>query len=309
MKKNTQAQATAIALFLVTSLSLPMTVFAGANNQLPSAHAPASDNGTVATRNKIQSEKEQQIVKEAADALADIHQALDTLNNGDNKKAFYALQTASEKLDVVLAKHPYLKLIPTDVIVDTIDFPGDANAIEKAINKADDLLDDGKVQAARQLLGGLASEVRIATLNMPLGSFPPAIKNAMMMANKGENKAAADLLQDALDMLIETTDILPLPFVRAEALVNQASELEHRQDMSQEKSRDEILKLTDAAKEQLKIAELLGYGDAGDFKSVYTEIDDIKEDLHTQKSRVVWESIKRKLAGLKTKVYPQNNRQ
>ncbi|TRW95119.1 YfdX family protein [Candidatus Methylobacter oryzae] len=305
MKRNIHKRATRTALVLLASLALPMAVFADAGKQASTVRAlPDIDNSTETTRSKIQSEKEQQIVTEAAEALSNIHQALDALNKNDGKKAFYALQTASEKLDTVLAKHPYLKLIPTDVVVNTIDFTGDAKTIEKAVSEAEDLLGDGKVQAARQMLGGLASEISISTLNMPLGSFPAAVKKAMAMANNGENKAALDFLNDALNMLVETTDILPLPFIRAEALVNRASDLEHKKDVAKEKNREEILKLADAAKEQLKIAELLGYGDKNDFKPVYTEIDDIKEDVHTEKSTAAWENIKRKLAGLKNKISP-----
>ena len=72
--------------------------------------------------------------------------------------------------------------------------------------------------------------------------------------------------------------------------------------MSKEKNREEVLKFTDAAKDQLKVAEVLGYGDKDDFKALYTEIDDIKEVLHSAKSAAVWEKIKHKLAELKDKV-------
>lgn len=303
MKKYPHKIAMYTALVLIPSLSLPTAVFADAGKQSPSTLSMSNaDKSAAVTKHKILTEKEPQIVKEAADAVSDIHQALEDLDKNDMKKAFFALQTASEKLDVVLAKQPALALIPVDIEVDIDDFQGDAKTVEKAISEADDLLNDGKLQAARQILAELASEVRIATVFMPLGSFPTAIKNAMPLINKGEAKEAAKLLNNALNMLVETTDVIPLPFLRAEALLDEASDLEHKKDMSKEKGREEVLKLTDAAKDQLKVAELLGYGDKDDFKALYTEMDDIKETLHSEKSAATWEKIKRKLTELKEKV-------
>ncbi len=305
MKKHIHKIATCTALVLISSLSSPMVVFADAEKQSPpTLPMPNADKNTSVTKHKILTEKEQQVVKEAAEAVSEIHQALEALEKNDLKRAFFALQTASGKLDVILAKQPALALIPTDIEVDVSDFQGDAKTVEKAIKEADDLLDDGKLQAARQILAELASEIRITTISMPLGSFPTAIKDAVVLINKGQAKEAANLLNKALNMLVETTEVIPLPFLRAEALLDEASELEHKKDMSKEKSREEVLKLTDAAKDKLKVAELLGYGDKDDFKMLYTEIDVIKETLHSAKSAATWDKIKHKLAELKNKAIP-----
>lgn len=303
MKKHIHKIATYIALVLISSLSSPMDVFADAKKQSSSTLLMSStDKSTSVTKHKILTEKEQQIVKEAAEAVSGIHQALEALEKNDLKRAFFTLQTASGKLDVILAKQPALALIPTDIEVDVSDFQGDAKTVEKAIKEADALLDDGKLQAARQILAELASEIRITTISMPLGSFPTAIKDAVALIDKGKTKEAADLLNKALNMLVETSEVTPLPFLHAEDLLDEASALEHKKDMSKEKNREEVLKLTDAAKDQLKVAELLGYGDKDDFKMLYTEIDAIKETLHSEKSATTWEKIKHNLAELKNKV-------
>jgi len=303
MKKHLHKIVMYIALVLIQSLSLPTAVFADAGKQSPSTPSMSNaDKSAAVTKQKILTEKEPQIVKEVADAVSSIHQALESLDKNDMKKAFFTLQTASEKLDVALAEHTALTLAPVDIEVDASDFQGDAKTIEQAISEADDLLDDGKLQAARQILSELASEIRITTISMPLGSFPTAIKNALALINKGETKEAAKLLNNALSMLIETTEVIPLPLLRAEALLDEASDLEHKKDMSKEKGREEVLKLTDAAKDQLKVAELLGYGDKDDFKVLYTEIDEINETLHSEKSAETWEKIKHKLSELKNKV-------
>lgn len=303
MKKQLHKITSYIMLVLIASLFLSMTVRADAEQQSPATPVMhRTDRNILITKHKILAEKEQQVVKEAVEAVAEIHQALDALEKNDHKKAFYSLQTASGKLDVILAKQPTLALIPTEVDVDVADFQGDAKTVKNAINEADDLLDDGKLQAARQILAELASEIRITTVSMPLGSFPTAIKEAVALIDKGNTYEAEALLNKTLNMLVETTEIIPLPFLRAEDLLDAAAELEHNNDMSKEKNRDEVLKLTDAAKDKLKIAELLSYGDKDDFKMLYTEIDAIKDTLHSEKSAATWKAIKHTIAGLRDKV-------
>jgi len=213
------------------------------------------------------------------------------------------LQDVSKKLAVILAKSPDLALVTADIDIDIFDFEGDAKTLKKELKQADDLLDSGKLQDARQILAELASEMRITTINIPLGTFPSAIKNAETLIDAEKTNEAKQALSDVLNTLVEVTEIIPLPILRAEALLTEASELEHKEDMSKEKSRAEVLKFTDVAKEKLKIAELLGYGGKDDYQVLYTAIDDIKDTMHSEKSAAAWANIKQKLTDLKIKLY------
>ncbi|MDD5412515.1 MAG: YfdX family protein [Methylobacter sp.] len=302
MKKYFHKIATYTALVLISSLSLPVDVFADAEKKQTPSIFSTIDKSTAATKRKILAEKEQQIVDEANEAVLGTQQALKALEKNDSKKAISILRTVSGKLDIILAKNPALALIPADIEFDVSDFQGDAKTVEKAIGEADDLLGEGKLQDARQILAQLASEIRVSTINIPLGSFPTAIKDAVALIDTGKSNEAADVLNKVLNMLVETTEVFPLPILRAETLLDEASELENKKDLSKEKSREEILKLADAAKDELKLAELLGYGNKDDYKVLYTEIDVVKETLHSEKSSATWEKIKRTLSELKNKV-------
>lgn len=185
---------------------------------------------------------------------------------------------------------------------DIFDFEGDANTVKKEIKQADNLLDDGKLQSARQILVELASEMRITTVSIPLGTFPLTIKNAIALIDAEKTNEAALSLDEVLNTLVERTEIIPLPLLRAEALLTIASELEHKEDLSKEKSRAEVLKFADAAKEKLKMAELLGYGSKDDYQLLYTAIDDIKETIHSEKSASTWAKVKQTLTDLKNKI-------
>jgi hypothetical protein len=144
--------------------------------------------------------------------------------------------------------------------------------------------------------------MRITTVSIPLGTFPVAIKNAVALIDAGKANEAALVLDEELNTLVERTEIIPLPLLRAEALLTVASELEHKEDLSKEKSRAEVLKFADAAKEKLKLAELLGYGGKDDYQLLYTAIDEIKETIHSEKSAATWSKIKQTLVDLKNKI-------
>jgi len=294
------------ALILVSSLPFSVDVFADTDKKETSRVTSLStaDKSPSAIKHKLLAEKSQQVVNEARDSISGTQQALIDLEKNNTKAALLILQDVSKKLAVILAKYPDLALVPADMAADIFDFEGDVNTVKEEIKQADDFLDHGKLQSARQILAGLASELRITTVSIPLGTFPLAIKNAVALIDSGKPTEAAAVLNEVLNTLVENTEIISLPILRAEALLTVASELEHKEDLSKEKSRAEVLKFADAAKEKLKMAELLGYGGKDDYKLLYTAIDEIKETIHSEKSAATWSKIKQSLTDLKNKIMP-----
>jgi len=274
-----------------------------ATNAAPSKpSSTAKSQESLATKDKILEERLLKVEHEALEAVTGTQNALMALQKKDPKKALALLLDVSGKLDILLAKYPGLSLLPANVEADVYDFDGDSKQVKKLIDAADDLLEDHKVQDARHILDELISEMRISTTSIPLGTFPVAIKEAVNLIDKGKTDAAESALYDILNMLVKTTEILPLPVLRAEVLLTAASELEHKSDLTQAASRTEILKLTDAAKDKLKLAELLGYGAKDDYKVLYDAIDEIKNVMFSEKSAVAWDKIKASLTALKNKI-------
>ena len=303
MKRNFHKMATYTAFILISSLPFSVDVLADAKKkQSPVTSLSIADKNSSAIKRKVLAEKSQQVVNEARDSISGTQQALIALEKNDTKAALSILQEVSKKLAVILAKDPALTLVTADMEADIFDFEGDANTVKKELKQADDLLDDGKLQSARQILVELASEMRITTVSIPLGTFPLAIKNAEALIDAGKTNEAALVLDEVLNTLVERTEIIPLPLLRAEALLTIASELEHKEDLSKEKSRAEVLKFADAAKEKLKMAELLGYGGKDDYQLLYTAIDEIKETIHSEKSAATWTKVKQTLTDLKNKI-------
>lgn len=303
MKRHTlKKTAAAVAIALTATIGFALTVPAATDTTPSTSLSTADSKETLATKRKLLEERQQKVEHEALEAVTGTQNALIALQKKDTKKAMTLLQDVSGKLDILLAKYPGLNLIPANIEMDVIDFNGDSKQVEKLTNAADDLLEEHKVQEARHILDELISEMRITTTSIPLGTFPVAIKEAVSLINKGKTDEAEDALYDVLNMLVETTEIMPLPVLRAEALLTAASELEHKSDLTQAASRTEILKLTDAAKDKLKLAEMLGYGAKDDYKVLYDAIDEIKNVMFSEKSAAAWDKIKASLAALKNKI-------
>ncbi|WP_305909030.1 YfdX family protein [Methylomarinum sp. Ch1-1] len=291
----------ALLLAFATAFGMAQEVVAAADRS-SSSSASKSDQQSEATKQTLLKEKQRKVEHEAQEVIQETRNALLAFQKQDSAKAMALLQEVSGKLDILLARHPDLKLIPANVEADVYDLDSDPEQVAKMVDTADDLLDDDKVQDARYILSALVSEIRISTTSIPLGIFPDAIKEAAALGDQGKTDEAAEALSATLSMLVKTTDIIPLPVLRAEALLSEAAQLEHQNDLSQEQSRSEVLKVTDAAKQQLKLAQALGYGDKEDYETLYDSIDGIKDVIHSEKSAETWNRIKQSLKDFKNKM-------
>ncbi len=295
--------ATVVAIALAASMGSALSVSAATATATPAVSASmAETNESLATKRKLLEERQQKVEREAFEAITGTQNALMALQAKDTKKAVALLQDVSGKLDILLAKHPGLALIPANIEAEIFDFDSNSKHINKMVYKAVYLLKHHKVQEARYILSDLVSEVRITTTNIPLGTFPVAIKDAISLIEKGKTDEAEIALFNVHNLLVKTVEIIPLPVLQAENLLTEASELEHKSDLTQKASRTKILKLTDAAKDKLKRAEILGYGAKDDYKRLYDVIDDIKQVIHSEKSTATWDKIKASLSALKNKI-------
>ncbi|MGS7457451.1 YfdX family protein, partial [Mycobacterium tuberculosis] len=77
-------------------------------------------------------EKRRKITDEAQAALNETHNALRALDAGKKNDALSALERASGKLEIILARDPDLSLAPTTVSTVTNDIYGSVDAIKNA---------------------------------------------------------------------------------------------------------------------------------------------------------------------------------
>ena len=300
--KTSNKTSTAIVIFLASSFGSISTVSAAYSPTASAFLFAPEAKQSLATKRDILEEKHQQIEFEALAAVTGAQNALMALKKNDSKRAFVLLTDATKQLNLLLAKYPQSNLIPAIIDADILDFDSNTKQVEQLINAANDLLKDDRVQDARQLLDQLVSEVHVTTISVPLGSFSMGVKDAAYFASTGNVDKAEDVLYEVLNRLVKTREILPLPVLKAEGLLKEASKLEHTNIGAQEASRTEITKLFDAAKEKIKYAQMLGYGGKNDYLGLYDAIDDMKKVIFTKNSADAWNKITTTISGLKDKL-------
>lgn len=228
-------------------------------------------------------EKRKEIMTEAVTALQETRNALKALDDNKTRDALAALEKATGKLEIIPAREPELALAPTGVTAVTHDILGSLEAVKTATAEAGDLLEDGRVQEARHLLRGLASETVISTTNLPLATYPAAIKKAVRLIDEDKTKEAKVVLQTALNTLVVTNTVIPLPVVTAESLLEEAEKLAENKERTEEES-IRLNALLNAAQTEIEFAQALGYGTKKDFNVLYEELDLIREKTGSGKS-------------------------
>ena len=229
-------------------------------------------------------EQRKKILSEATAAIAESRRALKALDEGKTEEAIKALELATGKMELIVARDPELALANVDVNVQIIDVFADVETLEATVKQATKYLKDGEVQLARPLVAGLASEIVIESVNIPLATYPDAIKAVVPLIDNGEIKKARIALQAALNTLVVVKEeVIPLPVVRAKAMLKEAEKLAENQERKEEDN-TKLAILLDDAESQLKIAEILAYGDKKAFKPMFEQLDTIREKTKDGKS-------------------------
>ena len=255
---------------------------------------------TIAVNNAKQDAKDHKakLVQEAIDSLKYAHDALVALDKKDTKSAKANLEKALGKLDVVLASEHAPKLLPVDNVITVQEFVGTSKDAKAAVTLAGVLLADGKVQAAREILLPLKSEIDVTVVNLPLATYPDALKLAAKYINDGEVEKAKAVLATALSTFVEVTTVAPIPLLKAADLIAAAVAIAS-EDTKQAKV------YLSAAQEQLKLAEALGYVSKSDvtYKALDEAIDDIKDHITSKEIKAKFDALKAKLKDFTSKIF------
>jgi len=301
MKRAMSEKLYVVLLCFALAAAIPVLAAAEAPEGDASGQAPAAESVMPEVEEAAADEaleKRKKIVAEAATAIAETEKALAALEEEKPEEALKALELATGKLELILARDPELALAPVDVAVVTYDLAAEAETIEETIDKAEEHLEDGEVQEARVLVGNLASEIVVQSTNIPLATYPDAIKAVTPLIDKGEIDEAKAGLQSALNTLVVATEaVIPLPMLRAEQLLQEAEALAENEARTDEEN-ERLAELLDAARSELKIGELLGYGSEESFEAIYEQLDKIEEKTASGKAGEGWfDKIKRQIAG------------
>lgn len=232
-------------------------------------------------------DKRKTLMADATSAIQETQAALKQLDNGKTKEALAALERATGKLDIILARDPSLELAPAGVRVVTYDLQGGIDAVNKIRGQVQSAINAGQLQQARHLLNNLASETVISVANIPLATYPDAIKSAVKLIDQKKKDEAKRVLQTALNTQVVTDTIIPLPVVKAQEALKTAESLAEKKDRSKEDN-DRLKASMDQARGQLEFAQALGYGTKKDFDKMYGELTEIQNKTADNKSGTGW---------------------
>ena len=256
-------------------------------------------------RNEQKQQAQDTLNPDAMAAIDDTRKAIDAIASGDKDKAMSAIEDATGKINILLARNPATALLPVDVNVGVIDVaPLDDKEVKRLIAAAEAAVALHDFPAGRLLLFNLTSELRVRTFNLPLASYPDALKQAARLLDEGKNSDASGILQTALNTLAIVDHVTPVPLILAQAAVGTAQKL-------RESDKATAQALLTAASNQLKRCEELGYisSDSPDYKSLNKEISDLQKQLKgTANTTAPFERLKADIAGLLKKLSGKEHR-
>ena len=239
-------------------------------------------------------EQTEKVSKEAVEIVNLVSEVAKTLSSKDKEKSISTIEKALGKLEVLIAKDPKLSYIPVDVKEQIIDFPGTIDDIKLAKELVADFIDDGEVQKARDIMLQLASELDIYITMLPTLIYPEALKAIIPYVEKEEFEKAEALLANVIQQLVVEKIVIPLPIVRANETIKRA----HNLTQDEKTDKEELKKLLAYAKEQLELAQELGYGKIKeDYKGLFEEIEKLEKTLEgDEDTKDIFKTLKEKLS-------------
>jgi hypothetical protein len=278
---------------LIVAISL-----AGADAATSSGGAPAATNRNAANsavdrqKKASQDDAQKTLINDAVVAISETQKASDALSKGDSTAALAALERATGKLDLLLARNPSTALLPVRVETIAVESaPADIATIKQISDRAQRAVAAKDYPLARVLLGGLQDEIRVRTYNLPLATYPQAIKDAARLIDQKKIPDASNVLTTALSTLVLVDHVFPEPTIKAQAAVQVAESLKT-------KDKAESLRLVDSAKQELARAEALGYAgkDDPEFSALQASVENVDKQLRTDHGLVSFDDLKSKLA-------------
>lgn len=241
---------------------------------------------------------DEKVINEATVAIDETQKALQSLEDNKKDDSLSHMEKALGKLDVLLTKDPNASLIPLYATSNITSLVADKDTIAKNRASAEQLMAQGDLQGAREMLDTLVSEIRISTLNIPLQTYPDAIRNAVKLVNENKNEEAKTALRAALNTLVIKDRVIPIPLLNAQLLVNKAAD-------TVGKDTKQTLEMIEDAKTRIEVAELLGYGKATPemFTQLYADVTKLEERINNnEKQSEIFDPLKKNLQDLKQKI-------
>lgn len=261
----------------------------------------------VQTQQKETKEEEgKKIIQEALNAYDETLNAVDHLDKKEKDKALEALERAVGKLDILVGRFPEIAYLPIHVDVQTLNVVADLGTIKRQRDEIESLVKNGYLQAARQMLDYLVSEIRITSVNLPMSTYPTAIRGAAKLIEENKLEEAKKSLATTLSTIVTFENSIPIPVLNSQSLIKEAAKITAETTpakLSKDK-KDEALALLKRAHQELEVAEELGYGKRDwEFAEVHKDIKEIESKVtKNEESASFFDQLKTRIEGFKNRI-------
>jgi hypothetical protein len=212
--------------------------------------------------------------QDAIAAIQETKNAIQAIASNERQKALSAIERATGKINVLLARNPDTALIPVDQSVAVFDTaPEDLDSIEDIADAAEAAVVISDFPAARALLYGLMSEIRVRIYNLPLASYPTALTEAARLLEGGNLEDALTILVTALNTLVVVDQVTPMPLLFAREAIREAESL-------RDKDKESARRIVVRAQGELDRAMALGYaGKDPEYQKLRDEVSQLEKLL------------------------------
>ena len=225
-------------------------------------------------RRSAQEQASQALDQDALAAINETQNAIMAISQNKKNDALAAIEAATGKINILLARNAKAALIPVASEVEVIDAaPPDEKAVQALDNRVSEAVKNKNYPTARLLLYSLESEIRTRTYNLPLATYPLALQEAARLLDQGKNDDAGKVLGSALNTLVAFDKVTPIPLVLARAAIAVAEE-------QRQKDKNAAQRLLATAKDQLHRCQELGYAaNASEYSALNTSIAQLDTEL------------------------------
>ena len=247
-------------------------------------------------RHEAEREAARTLDKEAIAAMQETIGAVRALSESKTDAALGAIERAAGKIDIVLARNPKAALVPIDVevlIIDNVPRDWGEGQIVNVADLASLAIDELDFPGARAMLRRLMSEIRIRTCQLPLATYPAALKEAARLLADKKTEDAHAVLLTALGALVVTDRIISIQLLLAREHINQAQ-------AAAATDKSNAQQLLEKAKKELGRSRSLGYaGYDPEYLTLRDEISKLAKQLDSgQETGSTFRTLKEKLAAL-----------
>lgn len=238
------------------------------------------------------------ILEEAVAVIDETQNAIDYLAEEKPEKAKRAIEKALGKLEATLVIEPNAASLPVVADAEIKSLITDKATLETLKQSIVAAVERGDLQRARELMVDLQSEIRLETINIPLETHGIALRAVVKLIDEEEYVEAREVLRVAMNTLVAVERRIPIPLLNAELLVDESA-------LVVESDPQTALGMLSEAREQVEIAELLGYGfvATADYQDLFAELTELEAKINDKKNTdQAYEDLAQTIEDLRVKI-------